>query len=103
MRHLDAELRHEKLKVTPKTVIIVNDSMRKNPLFPLFEQEIKKRGGKIVHAGEMIRERVIQELRAEQAELAVETLREKLKHENDSRKVKEVIKQPQGITIPLKL
>jgi conjugative relaxase-like TrwC/TraI family protein len=96
MRHLDAELRHEKLKVTSKTVIIVNESMKSHPLFPIFQQEVEQRGGKIVHAGEMARERVIQALKAER-ELEKQ-LQEALTHEKDQK-----IKQSHGIKIPLKL
>ena len=95
MRHLDAELRHEKLKVTSKTVIIVNESMKSHPLFPIFQQAVEQRGGKIVHAGEMARERVIQALKAERE---LEKLQEALTHEKDQK-----IKQSHGIKIPLKL
>lgn len=95
MRHLDAELRHEQLKVTNKTVIIVSQGISQHPLFPALIEAVQKRGGKIVYAHEKIRERVTQELKAERE---LEKLREDLAHEKDQK-----IKQSHGIKIPLKL
>lgn len=63
MKHLDAELRHKRLEVTKGTVVIIESSTRHHPRMGELRREVEKRGGKVVFAGEHMRE--TQEIKVE--------------------------------------
>jgi len=62
MRHLDAELRHKRLEVKKGTVVIIDRSIRNHRLNGKLREEIEKRGGTMVFAGDPIREGVHEKL-----------------------------------------
>ncbi len=88
MRHLDAEARHKRLEVTKGTVVIIDRSIRNHPLNGKLREEIEKRGGKMVYAGERINEKHSHGMMAEKKDVRQKEIqsRDVLKDEEERQK-----------------
>ncbi len=87
MLHLDAELRHQRLEVTKGTVVIIDRSIRNHRLNGKLREEIEKRGGKLVFAGEVERQREKQrQERAAATPKEAETMKNDAKREEAEQK-----------------
>ncbi len=80
MRHLDAELRHKRLEVTKGTVVIIESSTRHHPRMADLVREVEKREGKIVFAGERMKEKESQRQKEWESREVVKEVKNRINH-----------------------
>jgi conjugative relaxase-like TrwC/TraI family protein len=80
MRHLDAELRHKRLEVTKGTVVIIDSSIRHHPRMADLVREVEKREGKIVFAGERMKEKESQRQKEWESREVVKEVKNRINH-----------------------